>query len=628
MAKSSSSAWPDLSASTVPQLSAHVHRLSPPQRAAVSAQTVHFRALRAEEMDIEEMMALHEEWFPLSYDQDFYEKSVGGEFFSLVATWKTDQKRSEENILGMITISTGCEHHWDAIGHVLGVECETACQSAEETKHGVLAYILTLGVAEHFRRRGLAQELLRRSVEHVQEQLLEVQAIFLHVATYNKAAVQLYESLNFFRLEHFPAFYQIHGKYYDSYLYVLYLHEKPPWRVRLRRWVDSWSRGTNQWQLTLVGMDEPLKESGSHMDPPFERPGGSANLVLETSIGRIGAQGSRFLSLDGAAPYIPAGRRKARSASHALALLEDCQALSQRPLEPRHDSRLRWKHVEAWRRGSETSQRVVSLPPLLPRAQAARQASQAVVPRQPPPHPAGPSRELAPGQSSRKEGSEPLEGRARSAVPPARSAPRAPRAPGSRSAAARRNDAPVVGLDWSSAKAWHATEHLLQRLVGGASPQPPQACPHCRRKFQPQSLTRHANVCVHVFQKQRKAFDALRQRVPLELLTRVRRQKHRREVGRIPSQWRQRSKAFRTAIREARAASLSKVRPLRRNSAGDLDEKSPCPHCGRKFTEIHLAKHAPVCHLVPLVQRVAQTRPENIRAAGCAVGGAHDTRPW
>ena len=84
--------------------------------------------------DIEEMMALHEEWFPLSYDQDFYEKSVGGEFFSLVATWKTDQKRSEENILGMITISTGCEHHWDAIGHVLGVECETACQSAEETK--------------------------------------------------------------------------------------------------------------------------------------------------------------------------------------------------------------------------------------------------------------------------------------------------------------------------------------------------------------------------------------------------------------------------------------------------------------------------------------------------------------
>lgn len=45
----------------------------------------------------------------------------------------------------------------------------------------------------------------------VQEQLLEVQAIFLHVATYNKAAVQLYESLNFFRLEHFPAFYQIHG---------------------------------------------------------------------------------------------------------------------------------------------------------------------------------------------------------------------------------------------------------------------------------------------------------------------------------------------------------------------------------------------------------------------------------
>lgn len=40
---------------------------------------------------------------------------------------------------------------------------------------GALAYILTLGVAEHFRRRGLASELIRRSVKHVEQQMPHVQ---------------------------------------------------------------------------------------------------------------------------------------------------------------------------------------------------------------------------------------------------------------------------------------------------------------------------------------------------------------------------------------------------------------------------------------------------------------------
>lgn len=38
------------------------------------------------------------------------------------------------------------------------------------------------GIAEGFRRRGLARELIRRSVEQVESDLPEVQAVFLHVA--------------------------------------------------------------------------------------------------------------------------------------------------------------------------------------------------------------------------------------------------------------------------------------------------------------------------------------------------------------------------------------------------------------------------------------------------------------
>lgn len=38
------------------------------------------------------------------------------------------------------------------------------------------------GIAEGFRRRSLARELIRRSVEQVESDLPEVQAVFLHVA--------------------------------------------------------------------------------------------------------------------------------------------------------------------------------------------------------------------------------------------------------------------------------------------------------------------------------------------------------------------------------------------------------------------------------------------------------------
>ena len=57
------------------------------------------------------MMALHEEWFPVSYDQDFYNKSVTGNLHSIVAVLPPNggshvapalpTGQTEENILGI-----------------------------------------------------------------------------------------------------------------------------------------------------------------------------------------------------------------------------------------------------------------------------------------------------------------------------------------------------------------------------------------------------------------------------------------------------------------------------------------------------------------------------------------------
>eukprot|EP00438_Fugacium_kawagutii_P018279 Skav222990 [mRNA] locus=scaffold1827:227767:229841:- [translate_table: standard] len=128
----------------------------------------------------------------------------------------------------MITISTYCEHHKEAICHVLGADCRVS---------GALAYILTLGVAEHFRRRGLASELIRRSVEHVEQQMPNVQAVFLHVVTYNAAAIELYEASEFLRIEYFPRFYFLHGNLKEKLL-------RQPLRQLPLRSVPAWPSAT------------------------------------------------------------------------------------------------------------------------------------------------------------------------------------------------------------------------------------------------------------------------------------------------------------------------------------------------------------------------------------------------
>merc|ERR1711879_769325 len=154
----------------------------------------------------------------------------------------------DESLLGIITISVCCEHHSDDIMTVLGGDCATLCsqipspeprsQGLEEgqaSSAGCLAYILTLGVVDGYRRKGLARELLRRSIEHVRRNMPFVQAVYLHVVTYNDAAIQLYESMKFLRIAHFQQFYQLHGKPYDSYLYAVYVNNgRPPWKFRWR----------------------------------------------------------------------------------------------------------------------------------------------------------------------------------------------------------------------------------------------------------------------------------------------------------------------------------------------------------------------------------------------------------
>merc|ERR1712071_133328 len=89
--------------------------------------------------------------------------------------------------------------------------------------------------------------------EHVQNTMPLVQAIYLHVVTYNEAAIQLYESMQYQRIGHFPGFYQLHGKPYDSYLYARYVHEgKPPWSWRWKNMIGVSMTAWKDWIVSAL----------------------------------------------------------------------------------------------------------------------------------------------------------------------------------------------------------------------------------------------------------------------------------------------------------------------------------------------------------------------------------------
>lgn len=234
---SGSSAMPDPSSPYIPRLKAQVHqRLTLEECAHIKLSDLTYRPLQHQDWD--EMKALHTEWFPVYYDDTFFQRSVAGDIYSIVAS-RSSGADGPEDLLGIVTMSTHCEHHALDICRVLGADCQVMCRHGNDCQTqnfndgenpppdhcaaGAVGYILTLGVVDGFRKRGLGKELLQRLVEQVDLYLSHVRALYLHVVTYNSAAVALYESMKFTRIAHMESFYLIHGQQYDSFMYVYYL---------------------------------------------------------------------------------------------------------------------------------------------------------------------------------------------------------------------------------------------------------------------------------------------------------------------------------------------------------------------------------------------------------------------
>jgi len=121
-------------------------------------------------------------------------------------------------------------------------------------------------------------------------------------------------------------------------------------------------------------------------------------------------------------------------------------------------------------------------------------------------------------------------------------------------------------------------------------------CRKCGRRFVADRIAVHENACLSL--KSRKKFNAVKQRIQGTDMEGIRRTTQ--VPKKPPSVWRQQHQEFIQALRyakkltaaEAAGVSLKHLPPLPPSSNPDYVQ---CPHCGRRFNQTAAERHIPSC---------------------------------
>lgn len=164
--------------------------------------------------DIDQVKILCRSWFPIDYPDTWYQEITSNpRFYSLAATL-------QGRIVGLIVSETR------ELGQ-LAKEDRTILANC--FKRGTkVAYILSLGVCEEYRKQGIASLLLENLTSHLTSEVQDVKAVYLHVLTTNTQAIIFYEHRGFHVHSFLPYYYSIKGKRRDGYTAVLYLNGGHP----------------------------------------------------------------------------------------------------------------------------------------------------------------------------------------------------------------------------------------------------------------------------------------------------------------------------------------------------------------------------------------------------------------
>jgi len=122
-----------------------------------------------------------------------------------------------------------------------------------------------------------------------------------------------------------------------------------------------------------------------------------------------------------------------------------------------------------------------------------------------------------------------------------------------------------------------------------------EPCDICGRKFNFDRLEKHRAICAKTASKKRKVFGESAERLKLQEKLAKEKEKEDEKKAAKKALWKSQSEQFQNAMKNARAVANGEAPPA------DLppveDDRTPCPHCGRKFQIDVAERHIPKCAL-------------------------------
>ena len=183
--------------------------------------------------NIIEVKNLHKEWFPLDYEDDYFESIFNdktGKYFSIGAFYKL--KTEEENEYKEILIGlalcewfVGSDYFFKIFGKEPIPQIDKSINYIEEVLSYLTCddyqciYIMNIGVIDEFRKMKIGTNILNRIIELGLKNKLCV-GMFLDVIYYNNSAVKFYKKNGFNKVMTNRNYYKIKGNKYDAYVFL------------------------------------------------------------------------------------------------------------------------------------------------------------------------------------------------------------------------------------------------------------------------------------------------------------------------------------------------------------------------------------------------------------------------
>lgn len=192
---------------------AHVHTVFQDLKLDIDSKKVHYRPIK-NSSELRELKLLHKEWFPPDYPAEFFDELFKNKIYkAILAVYDVEYKKQKTSvILGCITYEQK-EVSYDFINLSLSDLC-----------HDKLGfYMLTFGVINEVRSKGIGSALIRHLIDTARENHL-VKCVYLDVVDYNDQGIRCYEKNGFTYVMRQSNYYDIFGKEYDALVYCYYLN--------------------------------------------------------------------------------------------------------------------------------------------------------------------------------------------------------------------------------------------------------------------------------------------------------------------------------------------------------------------------------------------------------------------